>query len=203
MKHISLVQEEISVELSPIVNELNSEYEKYGKGLKIQKIGGGYQVLSQGKYHIYIERLFKHNKKLQLSRPALEALSIIAYRQPVSKAEVESIRGVECGSVVNTLMERELITVKSRGKTAGRPLLFGTTQTFLKSFGLEKTSDLPKLKELSEECHLHTFPYQSFVLYKDNYPHENKTHYCYCLNHHHPQINNINLHHHQLLSNAN
>ena len=63
---------------------------------------------------------------------------------------MESIRGGECGSVVNTLMERELITVKSRGKTAGRPLLFGTTQIFLESFGLEKTSDLPKLKELSE-----------------------------------------------------
>ena len=80
----------------------------------------------------------------------MEALSIIAYRPPVSKAEVESIRGVECGSVVNTLMERELITVKGRGKTVGRPLLFGTTQIFLESFGLENTTDLPKLKELSE-----------------------------------------------------
>jgi segregation and condensation protein B len=94
--------------------------------------------------------MFKNTRKLQLSRPALEALSIIAYRQPVSKAEVESIRGVECGSVVNTLMERELITVKGRGKTVGRPLLFGTTQIFLESFGLENTADLPKLKELSE-----------------------------------------------------
>ena len=145
-----ILQEEISVELNPIIDGLNSEYEKSGKGLKIQKIGGGYQILSQSEYHVYIERLFKHTKKLQLSRPALEALSIIAYRQPVSKAEVESIRGVECGSVVNTLMERELITVKGRGKTAGRPLMFGTTQIFLESFGLEKTSDLPKLKELSE-----------------------------------------------------
>jgi len=94
--------------------------------------------------------MFKNTRKLQLSRPALEALSIIAYRQPASKAEVESIRGVECGSVVNTLMERELITVKGRGETVGRPLLFATTQIFLESFGLEKTADLPKLKELSE-----------------------------------------------------
>ena len=120
------------------------------KGLKIQKIGGGYQVLSLPEYHVFIERLFQKTRKIQLSRPALEALSIVAYRQPVSKAEMESIRGVECGSVLSTLMERELITVKGRGKTAGRPLLFGTTQIFLESFGLGKTADLPKLKELSE-----------------------------------------------------
>ena len=145
-----ILQEEISVDLIPIIDELNSDYKKYGKGLKIQKIGGGYQILSKREYHVYIDRLFKHTKKLHLSRPALEALSIIAYRQPVGKTEVESIRGVECGSVINTLLEREFITVKGRGKTAGRPLLFGTTQVFLESFGLEKTTDLPKLKELSE-----------------------------------------------------
>ena len=145
-----IIQDENTVELAPIIDELSNEYEQYGKGLIIKKIGGGFQILSHGDYHIYIERMFKNTRKLQLSRPALEALSIIAYRQPVSKAEVESIRGVECGSVVNTLMERELITVKGRGKTVGRPLLFGTTQIFLESFGLEKTTDLPKLKELSE-----------------------------------------------------
>ena len=145
-----ILQDNDSVELPPIIDELNTEYESSGKGLTIQKISGGYQILSQPVYHIFIERLFKKARKLQLSRPSLEALAIIAYRQPVSKAEVESIRGVECGSVINTLMERELITVKSRSKTAGRPLLFGTTRIFLESFGLEKTTDLPKMKELSE-----------------------------------------------------
>jgi segregation and condensation protein B len=80
----------------------------------------------------------------------LQPLSIIAYRQPVSKAEVESIRGDECGSLVNTLMERELITVKGRGETVGRPLLFGTAQILLESFGLENTTELPKLKEPSK-----------------------------------------------------
>jgi len=145
-----IIQDKNIVELSPIIDRLSNEYEKSGKGLIIKKIGGGFQILSHGNYHIYIERMFKNTRKLQLSKPALEALSIIAYRQPVSKAEVESIRGVECGSVVNTLMERELITVIGRGKTAGRPLLFGTTQIFLESFGLESTSDLPNLKELSE-----------------------------------------------------
>ena len=138
-----------SLELPPIIDELNTEYENSGKGFTIQKIGGGYQILSHPEYHIFIERLFKKTRKLHLTRPSLEALAIIAYRQPVSKAEVESIRGVECGSVISTLMERELITVKGRGKTAGRPLLFGTTLIFLESFGLEKAADLPKLKELS------------------------------------------------------
>ena len=145
-----IIQDEDTVELGTIIEKLNLEYKKSGKGLNIQKIGGGYQFLSLPEYYVFIERLFKRTRKLQLSRPALEALSIVAYRQPVSKAEMESIRGVECCSVLSTLMERELITVKGRGKTAGRPLLFGTTQIFLESFGLGKTSDLPKLKELSE-----------------------------------------------------
>ena len=145
-----IIQDEDSVELDSIIDKLNLEYKKSEKGLKIQKIGGGYQILSLPEYHVFIERLFNKSRRLHLSRPALEALSIVAYRQPVSKAEVGSIRGVECGSVLSTLMERELITVKGRGKTAGRPLLFGTTQIFLESFGLEKTADLPKLKELSE-----------------------------------------------------
>jgi len=145
-----IIQDNDSVKLDSIIQKLNSEYEKFGKGLSVQRIGGGYQILSLPEYHVFIERLFKKARKLQLSRPALEALSIVAYRQPVSKAEVESIRGVECGSVISTLMERELITVKGRGKTVGRPLLFGTSQIFLESLGLDKIADLPKLKELSE-----------------------------------------------------
>ena len=163
-----IIQDEESVELDSIIDKLNFEYKKSGKGLKIHKIGGGYQILSMSEYHVFVERLFNKSRKLQLSRPALEALSIVAYRQPVSKAEVESIRGVECGSVLSTLMERELITVKGRGKTAGRPLLFGTTQTFLESFGLEKTADLPKLKEMSESMGDNPTP----VLFENDYASE-------------------------------
>ena len=145
-----VIQDEDSVKLAPLVDELNAEYENSGKGLKIMQIAGGYQILSDTQYHVYLERLFHKKRKIQLSRPAMEALAIIAYRQPVSKAEIESIRGVECGSVVSTLMERELITVKGRSNTVGRPLLFGTTRIFLESFGLDKISDLPKLNELCE-----------------------------------------------------
>ena len=138
------------IDLKSVIIQLNEQYEKEKKGIYIEKIAGGYQILSHPEYHVYIQRLFNKSRKIQLSRPALEALSIIAYRQPVSKAEIESIRGVECGSVISTLMERELITVKGRGNTAGRPLLFGTTRLFLENFGLENHNDLPKLKELTE-----------------------------------------------------
>ena len=144
-----ILKDQGAVKLQPIIDKLNEEYKKADKGLQIQKISGGYQILSEPEYHIYLERLFNKVRKLHLSKPALEALSIIAYQQPVSKAEIESIRGVECGSVISTLMERELIAVNGRRNTAGRPLLFGTTHLFLESFGLEKVSDLPKLKELS------------------------------------------------------
>ena len=145
-----VLQDEDSIKLGPLVDELNAEYIETGKGLKIMQIAGGYQILSDKEYHVYLERLFHKKRKIQLSRPAMEALSIIAYRQPVTKSAIESIRGVECGSVISTLMERELITVKGRSNTVGRPLLFGTTRIFLESFGLEKISDLPKLQELSD-----------------------------------------------------
>ena len=145
-----ILQDTDTVKLAPLVDELNAEYSKSGKGLKIMQIAGGYQILSDTQYHIYIERMIHRKRKIQLSHPAIEALSIIAYRQPVNKSEIESIRGVECGSVISTLMEHELVKVKGRSNTVGRPLLFGTTRIFLESFGLEKVSDLPKLKELSD-----------------------------------------------------
>ncbi len=145
-----ILENEEIIDLKSAVAKLNGLYEKQNKGISIEKIAGGYQILSHPEFHVYIQKLFNKSRKIRLSRPSLEALSVIAYRQPVSKAEIESIRGVECGSVISTLMERELITVKGRGSTAGRPLLFGTTRLFLESFGLEHHNDLPKLKELKE-----------------------------------------------------
>ena len=149
-KFNQILQPEEAVGLEPLIKEINKEYRQAGKGIYIEKIAGGYQLLSKEEYHIYVQRMFNKYKKLKLSRASQEALAIIAYRQPVSKVEVESIRGVECGSVINTLMERELITVKGRQSSVGRPLLFGTTLSFLESFGLDNISHLPKLKELSE-----------------------------------------------------
>ena len=137
-----------SIDLKSVVEALNADYTYKGKGLKIEKIGGGYQFLSLPEYHLYIQRLFNKAKKVKLSNPALEALSIIAYKQPLPRVEIESIRGVECGGVIKTLIERELVTIKGRDGGMGRALLYGTTQRFLELFGLNHLSDLPKLKEI-------------------------------------------------------
>ena len=87
---------------------------------------------------------------MKLTQAALEALSVIAYKQPISKNDIEYIRGVNCDSVVKTLLEKDLVTIKGREESPGRALLYGTTQSFLESFGLNKLTDLPKLKELTE-----------------------------------------------------
>ena len=137
-----------NVDLEETIQLINNDYLNQNKGLKIEKISGGYQLLSHPEYHLYIQRLFNKSNKVKLSHPALEALSIIAYKQPFTRIEVESIRGVECGSVIKTLIERGLVTIKGRDGGVGRALLYGTTQTFLKIFGLNHVSDLPKLKEI-------------------------------------------------------
>jgi segregation and condensation protein B len=137
-----------NIDLKSTVELLNIDYTDESKGLKIEKIGGGYQLLSHPEYHLYIQRLFNKGKKVKLSRPALETLSIITYKQPMTRIEIESIRGVECGGVIKTLIERELVTIKGRDPGMGRALLYGTTQRFLELFGLNQLSDLPKLKEI-------------------------------------------------------
>ena len=139
-----------STDLDEIVKELNEEYEKFEKGIYIDRIAGGYQILSKPEYHLYIQRLYNKTRKLHLSHAATEALTVIAYRQPVSKAELESIRGVNCDSVVRTLMEKELVTIKGRDDGMGRAILYGTTLTFLEAFGLNSITDLPQLKEIKE-----------------------------------------------------
>ena len=138
------------VELNKIVIDLNKEYKEADKGFIIKRIGGGFQLLTHPKYKNFIEQMFNKSRRTYLSKQALEALSIIAYRQPITKAGVESIRGVECGSVLNTLLDKELIMVRGRAKSIGKPLLFRTTPFFLEFFGMKNISDLPKLKEFSE-----------------------------------------------------
>ena len=138
------------VNLKEKINELNDEYVQMEKRITIEKIGGGYQILTHEDCHLYIQRLNNKSRKIHLTQAALEALSIISYKQPISKADIEYIRGVNCDSVVKTLLERDLVTIKGRDSGAGRALLYGTTQAFLEAFGLNKISDLPKLKELEE-----------------------------------------------------
>ena len=113
-------------------------------------VAGGYQIRTRSEYDFFVRRLIAKTGQFYLSQAALETLSIIAYKQPISRLNIESIRGVDCAGVIKTLLKKSLIKISGRDDSPGRPLIYKTTDTFLKSFGLNKLSDLPKLKEINE-----------------------------------------------------
>ena len=108
----------------------------------------GYQLTTRPSLSVYVERFLVGRRRARLSRAALETLATIAYRQPITRGEIEDLRGVDCGQVIHTLLTRELITVRGRSEALGRPLLYGTTPEFLTYFGLRSMGDLPNLEEL-------------------------------------------------------
>ena len=127
---------------------LAADYEVGGRGVRLADIAGGWQFLTREEHAPYLGRMLRGKKKMRLSRPALETLAIIAYKQPVTKGEVDAIRGVDSSGVLNTLLERELVTIRGRSKAIGRPLLYGTTTEFLSYFGLHDLNELPRVEEL-------------------------------------------------------
>ena len=127
---------------------LAADYDAGGRGVRLTQMAGGWQFLTREEYASYLGRFLRGKKKMRLSRPALETLAIIAYKQPVTKAEVDAIRGVDSSGVLNTLLERELVTIRGRSKVVGRPLLYGTTGEFLSYFGLNDLNELPRVEEL-------------------------------------------------------
>lgn len=131
-----------------LVAELKAEYERDSRAFDIFEIAGGYQLLTRPEFSLVLERFDTVPAPSRLSAPALETLAIIAYRQPVGRAEVEEIRGVGAGGVLKTLQERALVEVVGRGEGLGRPLLYGTTRTFLDHFGFRSLADLPRPDEL-------------------------------------------------------
>lgn len=137
-------------EIREAVDALRAEYRAGARAFDIFEIEGGFQLLSRPEFASWVERLFVERRKARLSRPALETLAIIAYKQPIVKAEIEMIRGVSTDGVIRTLLERNLITITGRAEAVGRPLLYGTTREFLNYFGLNDQSDLPKIEELRE-----------------------------------------------------
>ena len=132
------------------INELNSEYENSGRSFRVCKIGGGYQLVTEPEFSKYIKSLFKSRARSRLSHAALEVLSIIAFKQPISRPEIDHIRGVSSDGVIRTLLERNLLTIAGRSDSVGRALLYRTTAEFLRHFGINDISDLPKPKELEE-----------------------------------------------------
>lgn len=132
------------------VTELNNRYMSSGSSFRIREVAGGYQFYIMPEFVSYVEELFSRRRKLRLTRASLETASIIAYKQPVTKAEIEHIRGVASDGVINNLLDKKMVAISGRAKTVGRPLQYGTTDEFLKFFGLNDLSDLPTMSEIEE-----------------------------------------------------
>jgi len=129
---------------------LNERYTQSGGSFRVREIAGGFQLYTLPEFSCYVEALLARTKTQRLSPAALETLAVIAYRQPVSTPEIEKIRGVECGGVLRTLLERSIISIVGRSDRPGRPLLYGTTQQFLYYFGLNDLRELPRVEELEK-----------------------------------------------------
>ena len=133
--------------IKEIISQIQEECER-SHGFALKQIAGGYMFLTDEKWTEWIERFESREKQIKLSNAALETLAIIAFKQPVTRAEVEAIRGVGCSQVINGLIEKKLLTVKGRSSELGAPLLYGTTKDFLTYFGLGSLKDLPSPEEL-------------------------------------------------------
>ncbi|MBC8278074.1 MAG: SMC-Scp complex subunit ScpB [FCB group bacterium] len=134
------------------VNLLNEEYRKSRRSFEINSIAGGYQIYTLPKFHDYIERLWASRKKTGLTRSGMETLAIIAYRQRITRVEVDEIRGVNSDSVIQGLLERRLIKISGRESSPGRPMIYTTTAEFLRYFGLNSLRDLPRDKDFELEA---------------------------------------------------
>ena len=133
-----------------LVRELQKEYDAQGRGFCIEELAGGFQLLSRPEFAPQVSKLHSRQRQETLSKAALETLAIVAYRQPITRAAIEDIRGVQSGQMLRALVEKRLLKVAGRGEEVGRPLLYGTTRRFLEVFGLRSLADLPKKKELGQ-----------------------------------------------------
>ncbi len=131
--------------LRQILKELEREYEEEGRSFSIRKVAGGYQLRTGDSYSPWIRKLYQTRRVVHLSKPALETLAIIAYKQPVTKVEIEVIRGVSVDGILKSLLDRELIVISGQKEVVGRPYLYRTCRRFLEHFGLNSLSDLPTL----------------------------------------------------------
>jgi segregation and condensation protein B len=137
-------------EVRPALQHLGEDFDREGRGLQLVEVAGGFQLVTRPDYAPWIKRLDRAKSVPKLSRSALESLAIIAYKQPIVRADIEQIRGVETSSVLRTLLERKLVRMVGRKDSPGRPILYGTTKTFLQHFGLRDLSELPPLREFTE-----------------------------------------------------
>lgn len=133
-----------------VIDELNALYQETGRTFRVQRVAQGYQLYTMPDYAEFVRRLYQHQYTHRLSRAALEVLAIIAYKQPVTRPEVEQLRGVDCSGPLVTLLERRLIATYGRASRPGNPFLYRTTPEFLRYFGLAGLEDLPRMEEIGE-----------------------------------------------------
>ena len=133
-----------------IIEKLNNEYKENEKGIYIDSVSNGYQIRTLPEFHKYIRIANNNYSKYRLSKAALEVLSIISFKQPISKSDIENIRGVDCSGLIKKLLETKIIKIKGREKKIGKALLYSTTLLFLEIFGLNSITDLPKVSEIKE-----------------------------------------------------
>ena len=148
-------------DLQVILEELKEEYQS--RNLQILEVADGYQLCTRHEFNEWIRKFLKLDRSSRLSQPSLDTLSIIAYKQPLTRQEVDDIRGVDSSGVVKTLLEKKVIGPAGRKKVPGRPIMYRTTQKFLEYFGLKDLSDLPTLEDLKEELEGNDPPLQSQI----------------------------------------
>jgi len=135
-------------EARTLLKKLTGRYEQRGRAIQVVEVAGGFQLLTRPQLAPWICRLHGEAQEVRLSAPALETLSVVAYRQPVVRAEIEAIRGVQCGEILRVLMERDLLRIVGRADELGRPYLYGTTKSFLQVFGLRRLDQLPLIDQI-------------------------------------------------------
>ncbi|MFA5779590.1 MAG: SMC-Scp complex subunit ScpB [Elusimicrobiota bacterium] len=145
------ITEKSAAEVNQAISELKNAYEEKQSPIQIIEIAGGWQFSTKRDFAPFIRKLFKEETTLKLSSSALETLAIVAYKQPITRAEIEQVRGVEVIAVLKTLVEKNLVRTCGKKDTVGTPFLYGTTQQFLIYFGLKSTDELPSLEEINVE----------------------------------------------------
>lgn len=136
-------------EIRKVIEGLKSDYENARRGIYITEIAGGFQMVTAAEFATFVKKLYKQRRVDRLSKPALETLAIVAYKQPVTRSGIESIRNVNIDGVMKSLLERNLIRSSGRKKAPGRPKLYATTSQFLEHFGLKSLEGLPKIESLT------------------------------------------------------
>ncbi len=157
-------------DLQLILEELKEEYQS--RNLQILEVADGYQLCTRHEFNDWIRKFLKMDRSSRLSQPSLDTLSIIAYKQPLTRQEVDDIRGVDSSGVIKTLLEKKVIGPTGRKKVPGRPIMYRTTQKFLEYFGLKDLSDLPTLEDLKEELEGDDPPLQSQIEFANADPSE-------------------------------